>query len=96
MSHRIANDTPLARHVTPHVILVLLLCIEIHKLLDFHDRLPRPGQVTVHRLNLLTALTLVALHLLRVRLVQEIQQKTLIRARVILFVSGVHSFAAKQ
>ena len=97
MSHSVTNDTALARHVAPHVVLVLLLCIEIHKLLNFHDGLPGSSQVTtLGRFNLLTALTLVALHLLSIRLVQEVQQETLIRACIILFIRSVHGFASKQ
>jgi hypothetical protein len=44
--------------------------------------------VTVGRLNLFTALTLVPTHLHNVRLVQEVQEQTLKRARLILLFAG--------
>ena len=96
VSHRVPNDTTLARQVTPHVVLVLFLRVEIHKLLNLHDWLPSTCQMSVRRFNLLTTLSLVPLHLLGIRLVQQVQQKPLVRAGVILLIGGVHSLASEQ
>ena len=92
----ILDDRPLARQITPHVILFLLLCVKIDKLLDLHLRLPRLGLVTIRRLNLLAALPLVPAHPHHVRLVQEVQEQTLKRARLILVIRLVDRLATKH
>lgn len=92
----VLDDRPLARQVAPHVILVLLLCIEVDKLFDFHHGLPRLGQMTFGRLNLFTTLTLVPAHLHDVRFVEQVQKQTLKRTRLVVVVSLVDRLAAKH
>ena len=74
MAHDVADQSPTARQVLPHVRVILLLCRIIHKIFDLLDWAPGARVPDLH-----TALITVAPVAELRRLGQEVQQNLLVR-----------------